>query len=220
MLYTYRGDETHYAHQILIPSDKQNKSFKLLFRVWDEEGNAWTSFQTLNGTKFVDSSTTYQPNTPITYFSEEQITVIPIRNTDASSYGLSAGGVIEVFRYRDVNYSFQRYTSIDGGTVLNRKWDDTLKKWKDWIKPTNVVFTRSISEYPANAPLTTFPLEKVTILKVGSNFASEYGLDSAGIIEVFRLNELDYGFQRYTSLTGVIKVRNWNPTTNGWKNWV
>ena len=221
-LETHRFDEDFYSYQKFVSGDNLGD---VRIRRWSTVNEEWQPWERLGNTRFMGINA-YQINAPLTDFPEGKTTIINVRTNDSSSFGLPAttAGVIEVFRSpSDGNYSYQRFNSTNGsGIILTRTWNTANEVWNPWENAGSTRFM-GIGGHAVNAPLTDFPIGKITVINVRRTDATSFGLpNSAGIIEVIRpTSENYYALQRFSSVDddGIVLTRTWNTTANTWTEW-
>ncbi|WP_078390728.1 polysaccharide deacetylase family protein [Shouchella patagoniensis] len=173
----------------------------------------------------------YRPNAPMTDFEPRKITIDHSRLADMAAYNLPnpVPGVVTTYRHAEDQYSYQTYTSVYTSSehrVWYRRWDWNNKVWGKWYTTNGYEFA-FFGEYPNNAPMTAFPINKVIHLKVRQVDASEYNITADtsiggiyGKIEVYRDPEEAYSYQKFTAVNrDHVFYRTWNRTNNTWNKW-
>lgn len=152
-------------------------------------------------------------------FLENKFEVKRIRGVDAPDYKLPGAGILITFKNSESAYDFQKFIQTNGQAVddLMRYTDRTTGQWSDW--QYNHSYVRKDDELNPNSPLTSFPVNKVSLIKVISTEAGNYGLPGAGMVEVYRDQEDGYSFQRFNphnSTKNGVYTRKYD---NGWAAW-
>ena len=130
----HRYSEDDYSYQVYISYNR----FYHLIRTWRNGG--WTEWTPLK-TDIVAKPGVFSPNLPISAFEPDMITRIRIRNDQALDYELpqDLGGVIEVHRFTDDEFSYQKFVSHhEVKTVLYRKWSVISDKWLSWYQSKGI----------------------------------------------------------------------------------
>ena len=153
-------------------------------------------------------------------FIDNKFEVKRIRGADAPDYKLPGAGILITFKSSESAYDFQKFIQTNGQAVddLMRYTDRTTGEWSDW--QYNHSYVRKGTELTPNSPLTNFPVNKVSLIKVNSTDASSYGLPGAGMVEVYRDQEAAYSFQRFnphnTTKNGTY-TRGYNTSWTDWR---
>src|SRR5699024_495232 len=182
-------------------------------------GNDFTNV--ITGTKLTD----FDINAPITYFEINKITYIKVLNNTAGAYGLPNNGVVEVYRDSEDFYSYQRFIPGRTGSYKNtlyRNWESEEGEWGLWYSE-GAVDTQNTQNYVNNAPITDFPREKITYIRVTNGSASEHGLPTGGIVKLYRHKEDTYAYRKYIprfiGSNNPVLYSNWSTAENKWLDW-
>lgn len=219
----YRDSEDSYSYQKFTPVTRVGNGIK--YRGWDITNNVWGKWNEVDGVEFTEIGD-YPINAPITDFPIDKLIYLKVRLADASGYNLIRDtfvnglyGKIEVHRDLEESYSYQKFISTGSNYEFYRKWDTSKNDWGNWGYNGITQYTKA-EDYVVNAPMTDFPMNKITRLKVKSADAVGYGLSSGGIIEVYRDSENYYSYQKVISpRTNTVMYRYWIEPSLTWSDW-
>ena len=144
-----------------------------------------------------------------------------MRSLEAGEYGLPGAGIMFTYKDHENAYDFRKFvqTNNNARDDLMSYFDKDAEVWSEWL--SNSAYVYRGTKLNPDSPLSDFPVNTVTMLKVTNSSAPTYGLPNAGTVESFRDGESDYSYQMFTPHASFNQrprmIRHYNSGT--WTNW-
>ena len=138
-VFTYKDNDDLYTFQKFIPSVQAViKPEDILYRTWSTEQLKWRNWSKFEGRiKWTGIPETH--NKPITGYPVDKITKENIRISEATNYGLDAGGMLWTIRDSDDGFSYQKFVPVsseDISKVKYRRWQTWNNSWGEFLPTT------------------------------------------------------------------------------------
>ena len=105
-----------------------------------------------------------------------------------------------MFTYKDNEnaYDFRKFvqTNNNARDDLMSYFDRGAGVWSDWV--SNSAYVYRGTKLTPDSPLSDFPINTVSLIKVTNADAATYNLPHAGTVEAFRDGESGYSYQMFT----------------------